>query len=69
MAHEFVIRRNGKLETYTDYDAIPDDFETVIKFLPEIPPGPHTHEQHEEIDLWSEKLDRLMEKRNAGRYS
>jgi len=61
MAHEFVIIRNGNIETYTDYDAIPLDFEHVIKFLPEIPEPPHTEEQHEEIDQWPARLEKLME--------
>lgn len=61
MAHEFVIMRNGVLETYTDYDDIPLDFEHVIKFIPEVPEPPHTDEQHEEIESWNEKLQALME--------
>jgi len=65
MAHEFVVRRNGILETYTEYDAIPDDFDHVIKFLPEIPDPPHTHEQHEEIDQWPARLKKLLEKEHA----
>lgn len=67
MNHEFVILRNGVLETYTDYEKIPEDLDHVIKFLPFIPDGPHTHEQHEEIKLWDEKLQNLLklERRNA----
>jgi len=61
MAHEFVIIRNGNIETYTDYDAIPLDFEHVIKFLPEIPEPPHTEEQHDEIEKWPARLEKLME--------
>jgi len=61
MAHEFVIIRNGNIETYTDYDAIPLDFEHVIKFLPEIPEPPHTEEQHDEIEQWPARLEKLME--------
>lgn len=61
MAHEFVIIRNGVLETYTDYDDIPLDFEHVIKFIPEVPEPPHTDEQHEEIESWNEKFQALME--------
>ena len=62
MAHEFVILRNGILETYDKYEDIPQTFDNVIKFLPEIPPGPHTHEQHEEIDAWGDKLKELMKR-------
>ena len=61
MAHEFVIKRNGVLETYTQYEDIPNEFDHIIKFLPEIPPEPHTEEQHEEIESWNEKLQALME--------
>lgn len=60
MAHEFVIMRNGILETYTDYDKIPTDFQHVIKFNPEMPPGPHTEEEHDEMGTWNDKLQRLM---------
>ena len=62
MPHEFVILRNGILENYDKYEDIPKSFDNVIKFLPEIPPGPHTHEQHEEIDSWNDKLKELMKR-------
>lgn len=61
MTHEFIVKKNGKLETYTNYDDIPNDFDHVIKFLPVIPPEPHTEEQHEEIDEWHNKFKKLME--------
>lgn len=65
MAHEFVVKRNGVLETYNDYNAIPTDFDHVIKFMPEIPEPPHTHEQHEEIEKWPARLQKLMEIEHA----
>ena len=67
MAHEFTIIRKGKQETYTKYEDIPLDLDHVIKFLPDIPPPPHTHEQHEEIESWLGKFQKLMdvEKENA----
>ena len=52
--------RSGRLETYTEFEAIPQDFEHVIEFRPEIPPGPHTDQQHEEIEQWNDKLQELM---------
>lgn len=61
MPHVFRVLRNGKVEEYNRYDSIPGDFEHVIAFIPEIPPGPHTHEQHVEIESWNERLQRLME--------
>jgi hypothetical protein len=62
MKHEFVILNNGILETYTKYDDIPESFDHVIKFLPEIPDAPHTPEQHEEIEQWNDKLQELMKR-------
>lgn len=62
MAHEFVIKRNGQLETYTDFKDIPLEFDHVIKFIPEVPPPPHTEEQHEEMEQWNSKLQELMKR-------
>ena len=56
-----MIMRGNTLAEYDLYVNIPDDFDHVIEFLPEIPPGPHTREQHEEIDSWNDKFLRLVE--------
>ena len=58
--HRFVVMRSGKLETYSEFAAIPEDFDHVIEFLPEIPPGPHTDQEHEEIAQWDLRLQELM---------
>lgn len=57
--------RGNTLAEYDRYENIPDDFDHVIEFLPEIPPEPHTPEQHEEIDSWNDKFLRLMEIEHA----
>lgn len=69
MTHKFVILRNSVLETYNRYEDIPGDFDHVIEFAPSIPDGPHTDEQHEEIDSWNDKLQQLLriERENASR--
>ena len=56
-----MIMRGNILAEFDRYEDIPDDFDHVIEFLPEIPPGPHTDQQHEEIDQWHDKFLRLME--------
>jgi hypothetical protein len=66
MSHEFVVLLNGKLKTYTKYEDIPERFDNVIRFIPEIPEPPHTHEQHEEIDSWNERLQELMKRETNG---
>jgi len=60
VTHEFVILNKGKLEKYGDFEKIPQSFDNVIKFLPKIPDGPHTEEQHIEIDDWNIKFKELM---------
>jgi len=65
MGHRVVIMQNNQLVEYDRYENIPDDFDHVIEFLPEIPPEPHTHEQHEEIDSWHDRFLRLMRIENA----
>ena len=57
--------RNDELETYDRYEDIPDDLDHVIEFIPEIPPSPHTEQQHEEIHAWRGLFLKLMEKAYA----
>lgn len=58
---EFIIKKNGELLVYHDYDDIPDSFDHVISFKPTVPDAPHGIDEHAEIDTWNEKLKRLME--------
>lgn len=62
MTHRFVILIDGQLKTYTDYNSIPLVFDNVIEFLPSIPEGPHTEEQHIELDSWNNKLKELLKR-------
>ena len=66
MSHEFVVLLNGELKTYTKHEDIPERFDNVIRFIPEIPEPPHTHEQHEEIDSWNERLQELVKRETNG---
>lgn len=62
--HKFVLLVNGQLQTYTSWESLPDDFDHVIEFIPDIPDPPHTSEQHEEIDQWHYRLQSLVDKEN-----
>tara|TARA_Y100000296_G_C5167152_1_gene255310 strand:+ start:547 stop:750 length:204 start_codon:yes stop_codon:yes gene_type:complete len=62
---EFQFIINGELVTFDKYEDVPDEFEHVIKFLPDIIPEPHTEEQHEEMAQWNTRLQKLMEKERA----
>jgi hypothetical protein len=59
---KYVIMVNGKLNTYENYEDIPKRFDHVIEFAPDIIPGPHTEEEHREMDSWNSKLQDLMKR-------
>ena len=59
---EYVIMVNGKLNTYSKYEDIPERFDHVIKFEPDTIPGPHTEEEHEELETNNDKLKELMKR-------
>lgn len=65
MSHKFVILRDGVLETYDKYEDIPEFFENVIEFIPEIPKGPHTEDEHEMIHQWNDKLMELLQRQTT----
>jgi len=61
MAHRFVIQAwDGALATYDSFDAIPEDFQHVIEFKPELPAPPHGSLEHAELALWNGRLLDLM---------
>ena len=67
---EFQFIINGELTTFDRYEDIPDEFEHVIKFLPDVPEpegkdGNHTNEQHADMAKWNGRLQQLMEKERA----
>ena len=51
MKGRFVIREGNELLLYENYEDIPLVFDNIIEFLPDVPPGPHTKEQHEWIEI------------------
>ena len=67
---EFKFIVNGELVSYDRYEDITDEFEHVIKFLPDVPEpegkdGNHTNEQHADMAKWNGRLQQLMEKERA----
>ena len=59
MAHEFVLLINGELKTFIEYEDIPEDFDNVIKFLPDVP---HEEVDHDGPNIWNDRLQELMQK-------
>ena len=60
--HNFEILLDGVLKTYREYDEIPKSFDNVSCFRPDLPPPPHTEEQHTEIHGWEEKFKLLLQR-------
>lgn len=46
---EYLVLVDGKVQSFSHWDDLPEKGD-IVKFLPEIPPGPHTEEQHRQID-------------------
>lgn len=59
---EFKVLINGKLKTFNDYNKIPMSFENLISFKFDVPPEPHTQEQHDEINKWPDRMKELMKR-------
>lgn len=65
MPHRFTVRVGDQVLSFSRYEDIPQDFDHLIEFLPEIPPPPHTAQQHDEIDAWQPRFEQLMERERA----
>lgn len=63
----FVFRVAGVVRTYRDWRMCPLAFDELIAFEPDVPPPPHTPEQHAEIDAWDARLQELLRWHHAGR--
>ena len=62
---EFQFIINGELVTFDKYEDIPDEFEHVIKFMPDTILPPNTQEDHDDLAKWDGRLQKLMEKERA----
>lgn len=58
-----------EIHTFSNYRDIPEDLDIleIICFLPDIPPPPHTVQQHEDIHMWDLTFTQLLEDVYASR--
>jgi hypothetical protein len=63
--NNFTILLGDDLMIYNKFEDIPEEITAVISFLPDIPPPPHTEEQHEEIDTWMKRFREVMRRENT----
>lgn len=60
--HKFVILLNGELRTYNRFEDIPLLFNNLIEFRPSVSEGPHTEEEHAQMETWNLKLQELLKR-------
>lgn len=62
--HKFTVLIDGNLKTFSKFEDIPENFDNIIEFVPDIPDPPHSEDQHKEIEQWNSKLQELIAKEN-----
>lgn len=60
MNGHFRILLEGEILTFERYEDIPESFDNLIEFSPEIIPAPHTPEQHKQMESYDDKLKELL---------
>ena len=62
MIGEYTVKIGNKLFDYTNVNDIPEEFDHLIKFLPTLPPEPHTPEEHDLIDSFIPKMREIQKR-------
>ena len=63
----FAVIVDGQLLELDRYEDLPAVFDRLVRFIPPVPPGPHTPAQHEATALWPARLAALMSREREGR--
>ena len=66
MKGKFKVLIGSEVKRYSDYDDIPAEIDEVICCEFNYPEPPHTEKQHEEIDSFVPKLNKLLERSKNG---
>ena len=62
MIGEYTVKIGNKLFDYTNVNDIPKEFDHLIKFLPTLPPEPHTQSDHDLIDSFMPKMREIQKR-------
>ena len=63
---------NHEEVTFTDFQDIPEDlseFASIICFLPDVPPAPHSLNEHEILYTWNQKFKVILDTLRDGQQS
>jgi len=56
----FIVKTGQTLTEYQKISEIPEKFDHLIKFLPNIPPSPHSEHDHEHLNRFTDYLHKLQ---------
>jgi hypothetical protein len=59
---QFIVKIGTDLLEFSNYNDIPDKFDNVIIFKPEVPDSPHSEDDHKLIATFDGKLKELMKR-------
>tara|TARA_B100000519_G_C13813462_1_gene236869 strand:- start:235 stop:441 length:207 start_codon:yes stop_codon:yes gene_type:complete len=62
MEGEFIVKIGKKLFEYTNINDIPEKFDHLIKFVPTVPPEPHSEEEHKLINSFMIKFKEIQKR-------
>jgi len=62
MPDKITVKIGRDLYTYDSYEAVPEKFDHLIAYEPEVPPPPHTAEQHKQMENFGNILQDLMKR-------
>ena len=64
---KFVVRIGRDILIFNTYEEIPQSFDNLIEFNPDIPEEPHTEEEHQELDTLNDMLPALLRRETNAR--
>ena len=58
----YVVKIGTSFLEFSNSTDIPDEFDHLIKFVPEEPPEPHTQEDHDFINTFNDKFQEVFKR-------
>ena len=62
MIGEYTVKIGDKIFEYTNVNDIPEKFDHLIKFVPTVPPEPHSEEEHKLINSFMIKFKEIQKR-------
>ena len=64
---KFVVRIGRDILIFNTYEEIPESFDNLIEFNPNIPEEPHTEEEHQQLEDLNNMLHALLRREKNAR--